>query len=113
MEHGPTVEPTPEAGPQHNHEPATHGCAQLSLPTLGTDEGLCSSLPLGFFRLSPRERLFVEGVMKHGQYRRASLDAGYSPKNAAWIASDLVRRPDIQSVFMRGRTRGQAAPLDC
>jgi Terminase small subunit len=117
MEHGPTVEPTPEAGPQHQHEPATHGCAQLSLPTLGDDEGPCSSLPLGFFRLSPRERLFVEGVMKHGRYRQAALDAGYSSRNAAWIASDLVRRPDIQAVFMqlchRAEERVTARAGDC
>ena len=117
MEHGPATHPTPETVAHPIHESADSGAAQLSLPTLGEDEGPCSSLPLGFFRLSPRERLFVEGVMTHGQYRRAAVDAGYSPRNAAWIASDLVRRPDIQAVFMqlchRAEQRVTARAGDC
>ena len=55
--------------------------------------------------------------MKHGRYRQAALDAGYSPRNAAWIASDLVRRPDIQVVFQqlchRAEERVTARAGDC
>jgi phage terminase small subunit len=55
--------------------------------------------------------------MKHGRYRQAALDAGYSSRNAAWIASDLVRRPDIQAVFQqlchRAEERVTARAGDC
>ena len=36
--------------------------------------------------------------MKHGRYRQAALDAGYSARNAAWIASDRLIRERPEAV---------------
>ncbi len=96
MEHGPAIAIDTAQGIQPSKD------TSLSPPNVDlplAEPGSCSDLPFGFGQLRPREQRFVLSFVVHGQPRRAALDAGYSPKNASWIACHLRRRSDVKAVI--------------
>ncbi len=96
MEHGSAIATDTAQGIQPSKD------TSLSPPNVDlplAEPGSCSDLPFGFGQLRPREQRFVLSFVVHGQPRRAALDAGYSPKNASWIACHLRRRSDVKAVI--------------
>jgi phage terminase small subunit len=96
MEHGPAIATDTAQGIQPLKD-TTLSPPLVDLPL--AEPGSCSDLPFGFGSLRPREQRFVLSFVVHGQPRRAALDAGYSPKNASWIACHLRRRSDVKAVI--------------
>ena len=95
MEHGSAIATDTAQGIQPLKD-TTLSPPLVDLPL--AEPGSCSDLPFGFGHLRPREQRFVLSFVVHGQPRRAALDAGYSPKNASWIACHLRRRSDVKAV---------------
>jgi phage terminase small subunit len=56
-----------------------------------------------------KQEKFVEGVLQHGNATKAAIDAGYSPRSAAVLASRNLKRPDIKA---RIKSRIDQAQLD-
>src|SRR5258708_4814200 len=56
-----------------------------------------------------KQEKFVEGVLQHGNATKAAIDAGYSPRSAAVLASRNLQRPDIKA---RIKSRIDQAQLD-
>jgi len=96
MEHGSAIA-TDTAQGIHPSKDTSLSPPNVDLPL--AEPGSCSDLPFGFGQLRPREQRFVLSFVVHGQPRRAALDAGYSPKNASWIACHLRRRADVKAVI--------------
>jgi phage terminase small subunit len=59
--------------------------------------------------LTPRQKKFVEGVLRHGNGTKAAKDAGYSKKTARVIASQNLTKLNIQE---RIQARIREAQID-
>ena len=57
------------------------------------------SVPAVIRPLSPRERLFVEEYVIDWNGTQAAIRAGFSPRTAYAIASELLRRPQVASAI--------------
>jgi hypothetical protein len=53
--------------------------------------------------LTPKQKKFVEGVVKHGNATKAAKDAGYSAKTARFIASENLTKPNILELVEKRR----------
>ena len=79
--------------------------ANTSAPALPGMEALrietgCEALPMGASELGAKELAFVLSLMRHGQQRRAAIEAGYSTTSADQIASELMRKPHVRRVLV-------------
>ncbi len=53
--------------------------------------------------LMPQERKFIDGVLEHGDPKRAAIDAGYAPASAR----GLMQRPTIKTVLTTQMRRAE------
>lgn len=58
-------------------------------------------LPSGASELLAKELKFVVCLMRHGQQKRAAIEAGYSETSADQIASELLRKPRVAGFYRR------------
>jgi hypothetical protein len=59
--------------------------------------------------LTARRRRFVLAYLRGGNATKAAIAAGYSPRSAASIASELRRMPNVKAAIEAGQAR-RAAP---
>lgn len=50
--------------------------------------------------LTIKERKLVANVLKTGKKEQSAIDAGYSPRSAGVIASETLRKPNVQAALV-------------
>lgn len=87
--------PADSPGQEAAEQPGLPGLEEMLRVETGMD-----TLPAGAGELQGGELAFVIALLRHGQQRRAAIEAGYSETSAGQIASELLKKPRVRRVYM-------------